>query len=266
VYALITNVGTAHIGIIGTKEKIAQEKKAVFSFFTGTETAFVPAASEFAPFLARGVKGRVSLYARESAGLENAKDCGILGWEFAIDGMKTAFPLPGAHNLENAAAAVAIARAMNISGAAIAAGLSAVRSLTGRGEIVAAKMGGHRVTVVNDSYNANPDSMEKALAFFDKTAWNGRKIVVAGEMRELGPCSTQEHATLFMKLHGIRAEKKYFFHVSDTVFEDGFPSEEIAVFSDMEQLKAALYGTARENDLILLKGSRGCALEKILQR
>jgi UDP-N-acetylmuramoyl-tripeptide--D-alanyl-D-alanine ligase len=279
VYALITNVGTAHIGIIGTKEKIAEEKKAVFSFFTGTgneteiktgiETAFIPAASEFAPFLAQGVRGNVRLYARESAGLENVRDCGIFGWELSVDGVKAAFPLPGAHNLENAAAAVAIARELNISGASIAAGLSAVKSLAGRGEIVAAKMGGHTVTVINDGYNANPDSMEKALAFFDRTAWTGgRKIVVAGEMLELGSRSAEEHAKLFVKLKAVHAEKKYFFHVSDfeTVFADGAPGGDIAVYDDRERLKAALYGAAQENDLVLLKGSRACALERILQR
>jgi UDP-N-acetylmuramoyl-tripeptide--D-alanyl-D-alanine ligase len=269
VYALITNVGTAHIGIIGTKEKIAQEKKAVFSFFTGrsNETAFVPAASEFAPFLARGVKGRVSLYARESAGLENVRDCGIFGWEFDVDGARAVFPLPGAHNLENAAAAIALARALSIRGAFIAAGLSAVRSLAGRGEIVAAEMGGHRVTVVNDCYNANPDSMEKALAFFDRTAWTGgRKIVVAGEMLELGSSGAEEHEKLFARLNGMHAEKKYFFHVSDTVFADGFPGGEIAVYNDRERLKAALDGDARDGDLVLLKGSRGCALEEIIDK
>jgi UDP-N-acetylmuramoyl-tripeptide--D-alanyl-D-alanine ligase len=277
VYALITNVGTAHIGIIGTKEKIAQEKKAVFSFFTGTgtgtetviETAFIPAASEFAPFLARGVRGNVCWYGRESAGLENVRDCGIFGWELRVDGVKAAFPLPGAHNLENAAAAVAIARVLGISDASIAAGLSAVKTLAGRGEIVAVKMGGHRVTVVNDCYNANPDSMEKALAFFDRTAWTGgRKIVVAGEMLELGSSGAEEHEKLFARLNGMHADKKYFFQVSDfaTVFADGLPGGEIAVYNDRERLKAALDGDAQEGDLVLLKGSRGCALEKIIDK
>ncbi|MDR1229928.1 MAG: UDP-N-acetylmuramoyl-tripeptide--D-alanyl-D-alanine ligase, partial [Spirochaetaceae bacterium] len=256
-----------------TKEKIAQEKKAVFSFFTGTgtetvtETAFVPAASEFAPFLARGVKGKVNFYARESAGLENVRDCGIFGWEFAIDGARAAFPLPGAHNLENAAAAIVLARALGIRGASIAAGLSAVKTLAGRGEIVAAEMGGHRVTVINDCYNANPDSMEKALAFFDRTVWTGgRKIVVAGEMLELGSSGAEEHKKLFARLNGLRAEKKYFFHVSDTVFSGGFPGGEIAVYNDRERLKAVLDGDAQEGDLVLLKGSRTCALEQILDK
>ncbi|MDR1470848.1 MAG: UDP-N-acetylmuramoyl-tripeptide--D-alanyl-D-alanine ligase [Spirochaetaceae bacterium] len=261
--ALVTNVGSAHIGSIGTQLEIAKEKKAVFSLFTGKETALIPAGSEFAAFLAEGVNGNVRLYPDAEGVFDDVKDYGILGWECVIEGKKARFALPGRHNLQNAAAAVAIALAADIGVEAIVSGLSLVRPLPGRGEVVETTLGGRRVIVVNDCYNANPDSMEKALAFFDEAAWNGRKIVVAGEMLELGDRSTEEHEKLFSRLEAFgmdNADKTYFFHVSDMVFPDG----NIAVYNDMEQLKIALNGDAREGDLVLLKGSRLCALERVL--
>ena len=268
--ALITNVGSAHIGNIGTEEGIAQEKKAIFSFFTGAETAFVPAGSAFAAYLCEGVNGNVCLYPYAAAIADTmvggvfagVKDCGIFGWEWMFEGETAHFSLPGRHNLENAAAAVTIARALGIGREAIVRGLSSVKPLPGRGEVVETEMNGHRVTVVNDGYNANPDSMEKALLFFDGTAWNGRKIVVAGEMFELGERSAEEHEKLFLRLNAVNADKKYFFHVSNTAFQSG----NIAVFDDRDRLKAALHSDARENDLVLLKGSRLCALERLLAR
>jgi UDP-N-acetylmuramoyl-tripeptide--D-alanyl-D-alanine ligase len=276
VIALVTNVSTAHIGIIGTKAGIAEEKKAIFSFFTGTETALIPAESAFVAYLSEGVKGDVRPYPGPDGVFDNVKDRGIFGWECTVkavdgtEGIRTSFALPGRHNLWNAAAAVAIARAVGIGTKVTALGLSSVRPLPGRGEVVETVLGGHRVTVVNDAYNANPDSMEKALSFFDETAWNGtngdggnnrRKIVVAGEMFELGEHGEAEHKKLFLRLDAVRADKKYFFHVSDTIF----PGGNIAVYNDMERLKATLTEDAREGDLVLLKGSRLCALERILQ-
>ena len=272
--ALITNVGSAHIGIIGSEAGIAQEKKAIFAFFgsagtgkdnkTANETAFVPAGSAFAGYLCEGVNGNVRLYPDAAEGsdgvFDGVKDCGIFGWECVFEGERVRFPLPGRHNLENAAAAVALARELGIGREAIAAGLSSVTPLSGRGEVVETEMGGHRVTVVNDGYNANPDSMEKALSFFDGTAWNGRKIIVAGEMFELGERSAGEHEKLFLKLNAVKADKKYFFHVSGTAFQSG----DIAVYDDIERLKADIYSDARENDLVLLKGSRVCELERVL--
>jgi UDP-N-acetylmuramoyl-tripeptide--D-alanyl-D-alanine ligase len=276
--ALITNVGTAHIGIIGTKERIAEEKKSVFSFFTGDETAFIPAGSECAAFLSSGVNGNVCFYPDADEVFEDVKDRGILGWECTIasagngngeyggngpsGGIRTRFPLPGRHNLENAAAAVALARALGIGAKAIAAGLSSVKPLPGRGEVAGTTLGGRAVTVVNDGYNANPDSMEKALTFFDETPWTGRKIVVAGEMLELGARSKEEHEKLFSRLEAVNADKKYFFHVSDAAFQDG----DVAVYDDIEALKAAIADDAQEGDLVLLKGSRSCGLERVLER
>jgi UDP-N-acetylmuramoyl-tripeptide--D-alanyl-D-alanine ligase len=261
--ALVTNIGTAHIGIIGTRKGIAEEKKAIFSRFTGKETALIPAGSDFAAFLAEDVKGTVRLYPGPDGVFDSVKDCGVFGWECTIDGSdghRAVFSLPGRHNLQNAAAAVAVARALGIRDEAIAQGLSSVRPLSGRGEVVQADMGGRGVTVVNDCYNANPDSMEKALEFFAETPWTGRKIVVAGEMLELGDRSEEEHEKLFRRLEAAGADKNYFFHVSDRVFQGG----EIAVYDDGERLKAALDADAREGDLVLLKGSRACALERMV--
>jgi UDP-N-acetylmuramoyl-tripeptide--D-alanyl-D-alanine ligase len=261
--ALITNAGTAHIGIIGSREGIAKEKAAIFSFFTGSETAFIPAESDFAGLLAKDIKGKTVFYSVESAGIKNVVDRGIYGWEFDIDSEQASFHLPGRHNLQNAAAAVMLGRCAGISAASIAAALSEFRTLSARSEIVEKEIGAGRgrITVINDSYNANPDSMEKTLLFFDELAWSGRKILVLGEMMELGAVREREHEKLFSRMREIKAEKKYFFQAAtfNVPADDG-----VMVYDDIGKLKNKIERECIDGDLILLKGSRGCALERIL--
>ncbi|MDR1430485.1 MAG: UDP-N-acetylmuramoyl-tripeptide--D-alanyl-D-alanine ligase, partial [Spirochaetaceae bacterium] len=298
--ALITNIGTAHIGILGTKEAIAQEKKEIFSRFTGTETALIPAASEFAAFLGKGVNGKVIYYGPEKgAPVEAARDLGLLGTELIWEGKPVRFGLPGRYNLDNALAASALALEVPVSGEAVRLGLESVKPLSGRSEICPGP-----VTVIKDCYNANPEAVLEALAFADSLSWEGRKIYVIGSMFELGAYSASAHRAVGEALADSDADLVFLFGretlsaldcrdddcpghraspCQDTPCQDaprqdaprqsaprqGAPrkskkAREWFYTDDMEELSEKLRSVLRPGDLVLLKGSRGTALERLM--
>jgi UDP-N-acetylmuramoyl-tripeptide--D-alanyl-D-alanine ligase len=261
--ALITNIGPAHIGILGGMEAIAEEKKQIFSRFTGKETALIPESDPFADFLSEGIKGSVVRWGQrglEAAGLGEIRSLGLAGTEIVWEGSPAVLGLPGRHNLQNALAAISLALQFGIGGRAVREGLSSVKPLFGRGEVLEGK-----TTVIRDCYNANPVSSACAVEFCDGLDWNGRRVYVMGAMLEQGSRSREAH----LGLGKLLAESK-----GDMVFlygKETAPAAEVLgqyklphVYTDtMNELKNAVSDYVRPGDLVLLKGSRGCALEEL---
>jgi UDP-N-acetylmuramoyl-tripeptide--D-alanyl-D-alanine ligase len=260
--ALITNVGSAHIGILGSRALIAKEKKNIFSRFSGAETALVPADDDFADFLAEGVRGTVKLYGPASfPEWGGARDLGLEGSEILWAGERVRFRLPGKHNLKNALAAIALAREAGAGDGAVRRGLESVRPLFGRSEIVEGP-----VTVIRDCYNASPESSAGALAFCDGLVWGGRKIYVMGSMLELGGLGPAAHEELGRLLAASAADKVFLFGEEMEAAAAALRragEKDFYYTTDMEVLAAALETYVRPGDLVLLKGSRGAALERL---
>jgi UDP-N-acetylmuramoyl-tripeptide--D-alanyl-D-alanine ligase len=262
--ALITNIGTAHIGLLGGREHIAREKKALFSRFTGKETALIPEDDPFRDYLAREVKGRVVFYGKRSleASGVTLRDRGLAGTEFDWEGVPAVFGLPGEYNARNAVAAAAIAKSAGVGSGAIRAGLEAAKSLFGRGEIFTG-----RTTVLRDCYNANPDSMSQALAFCDNLEWKGRRVYILGQMLELGEYSRAAHCETGELLASSRADCILLYGKEMEAAARLLQGKGIACFytDKMDALKKQAARTVRAGDMVLLKGSRGCALEELTQ-
>ncbi|MDR3123757.1 MAG: UDP-N-acetylmuramoyl-tripeptide--D-alanyl-D-alanine ligase [Treponema sp.] len=258
--ALITNIGSAHIGILGSKTAILEEKKAVFSEFTGTELALIPAEESRREELAEGVAGRVVFYGAASCPeLGEVRDLGLEGTELIWEGEKVRFGLTGKHNVKNALAAIAIARAIPVSSAAIREGLASVKPLFGRGEILRGA-----VTVIRDCYNANPESAAAAIAFCDDLEWPGRKVYVIGSMLELGEESGAAHRSIGSLLAASRADRIFLYGAETEAALaalEGVPG--VFHTNAMDALAEELKGYVCSGDLVLLKGSRGCALERL---
>ncbi|MDR3334820.1 MAG: UDP-N-acetylmuramoyl-tripeptide--D-alanyl-D-alanine ligase [Treponema sp.] len=255
--ALITNIGSAHIGILGSKQAIAAEKKAIFSEFSGTETALIPTDErEYGDFLAQGVKGRVLFY-----GPATIPGAGLAGPEILWDSVPVRFGLPGNHNLWNALAAIAIAQEVPVSSAAIQGGLESVSGLFGRSEILRGP-----VTVVRDCYNANPESTMAAIAMCDDFDWAGRRIYVLGSMLELGEVSQEAHEQIGRYILSSKADMVCFFG-PETRASLGVVESVLSCFhtNSIDELSAFLAGFVRPGDLVLLKGSRACALERLTE-
>jgi UDP-N-acetylmuramoyl-tripeptide--D-alanyl-D-alanine ligase len=261
--ALITNVGTAHIGILGSRRAIAEEKKRIFSRFDGRQAGFVWEADDYNAFLKEGVRGDVSDFGPKStAGLRILRDRGLSGYELEWRGRAFRFPLPGSHNLLDAIGALAAAKRAGASDDDVAEGLGAVKPLFGRSEILEGQY-----TIVRDCYNSNPDSARAAIELCDSISREGRRVYVLGSMLELGAESESAHRALGELAGRSSADALFFFgEESRPAFEAarlaGFRG--LAVFeTDFDGLKAALRAYIAPGDLALLKASRGMALERL---
>ncbi|MDR2481935.1 MAG: UDP-N-acetylmuramoyl-tripeptide--D-alanyl-D-alanine ligase [Spirochaetaceae bacterium] len=259
--ALITNIGSAHIGCLGSVQEIALEKKAIFSEFTGCETALIGKDSDFAALLAKDVRGKVVFWGESCAARLPAQSRGLHGWEIDWKGVKVNFPLPGIHNLRNAFAAAAIAAEAGVTDDAIRAGFTAARALFGRGEILEGD-----VTVVRDCYNANPESAAAAIDMCDGVSWQGRRIYVLGSMLELGDESERRHGELAEKLARSRADYVFLYGAemagAFSALQAAHSGKNLYYTNDIDELRELLQRTAVKGTLVLLKGSRGCALER----
>jgi UDP-N-acetylmuramoyl-tripeptide--D-alanyl-D-alanine ligase len=262
--ALVTNIGTAHIGLLGSREAIAREKKEICSRFTGREAALLPEDERFFGLLAEGVRGRVVAYGpRSTPGYGGSESLGLDGTLIHWEGSRVRFPLGGIHNLANALGAAAVARELGVDAAAVREGLEAVRPLFGRSQILRG-----RATVIFDGYNANPDSMERALAWASDLAWEGRRVAVLGGMRELGEESDRAHRALagspslagFDLVFLFGDEMRPAFDVLAATPAAGRTVWE----ADADRLAHSLAAAVREGDLVLVKGSRGLELERVL--
>jgi UDP-N-acetylmuramoyl-tripeptide--D-alanyl-D-alanine ligase len=278
--ALVTNIGPAHIGVLGSMEAVAEEKKEIFSRFTGNETALLPGDDPFRDYLASNVRGKVVFYGQKdlegSGKLNGVHDRGLEGTEIVWEGIPAPFALPGKHNVKNALAAAALADEAGVSAGAIREGLASVRGLFGRGEILRGK-----TTVIRDCYNSNPDSAAEAIAFCDALSWPGRRVYVIGSMLELGEHEEEAHRKLGEILAGSKADL-VFLYGKETAAAFGMAPPAGAPGTappgaargaaagaswfhtgSMDELIALSERHIREGDMVLLKGSRGCALERL---
>ena len=262
--ALITNVGTAHIGLLGSQEEIAREKKRIFALFDGRQTAFLPEDDRFRGFLSEGVRGRIVFFGpRSTRGYRGSESQGLGGTLIHWEEFRIRFPLFGPHNLANALGAISVARELGVPNAEIRDGLEAVAPLFGRSQIIRGP-----VTVIVDCYNANPDSMDLALFFIADLPWQGRKVVVLGGMRELGDQTAPAHRALGMRLRDssfdavflVGAEMEHAWKALA-----GSATQARSRWSaDADAAGGTLAGFTTAGDIVLLKGSRGLELERLL--
>lgn len=259
--ALVTNIGTAHIGILGSREAIAEEKKSVFSFFTDDCHGFVPEDDDFRDFLVSGNRGSFSRFGMTAtAGLEKTESLGLDGWKISYKGITIQFPMPGPYNLVNAIAAISLAQHYGLAPDTIRKGLESVTPLFGRTEIFRGS-----VTAVFDYYNANPQSMREAMQFCDELSWDGEKVFILGSMLELGSASREAHRAIC--LAADRSSASHIVLFGDDMLEAGreTPWNHASVFfaGTMESLTEHVSSILTHNALVFIKGSRGMALERL---
>jgi UDP-N-acetylmuramoyl-tripeptide--D-alanyl-D-alanine ligase len=259
--ALVTNIGSAHIEYFGSKSRIVNEKKSIFNFLTDNGIALIPKDDECSSVLADGIGARVRFYGEDSfCEFEGTRSLGLEGSEIFWAGEKIHFALPGEHSLKDAMAAIAIAKEVPVSNGAIKRGLESVKPLFGRLEILKG-----RTTVIRDCYNANPESTEKSVEFCDSLDWHARKAYVIADMLELGENSFSAHRKLGCLLAGSKADRIFLFgsEIQAAVLPLSESGKSFFRTNNIDELSSALDGYVQTGDLVLLKGSRGCALERL---
>ena len=261
--AIITNIGTAHIGILGTKRAIAEEKKEIFSFFDDDSLGFIPEC-EFTDFLKDVPHGSVfTVSDNDSSLVQKVEDAGVSGSKIFYRGEEILFPLPGVYNVKNALLCIALAEKKGFSAKEIKSGLEAVRPLFGRSQVLHGF-----VTYFLDCYNANPDSMESAIRFCNSLDIGSKKHYVLASMLELGKESDYEHKKIIEEALKSNADSLYLFgddicFACEGIKFDG--PKKIYKFktNEFDVLKERLKENLSKGDFVLLKGSRSMELERL---
>ena len=263
--AIITNAGSAHLEGLGSLEAIAAEKASLAAAVPPGRPVFAGADSPRLIAALEGIKVRVIGYgfaARASVKPEAFTSLGPEGSRFTVPGFPPVhLRLIGRHQVQNALAALAVAREYAIDPAAAVAALEAQRPGHGRMEV--REMGG--ATLLVDCYNANPDSMRAALETLADWPGAARRIAVLGDMLELG-----ERAAALHRATGARVKDAALWAVGAHAADYAAGAEpagiETHVFADKASLAEALRRALAPGTVVLLKGSRGAALEEVLER
>ncbi len=267
--AIITEIGPAHMAYLGSVEGILEEKWELVQSLVPGGLAILNADSA----LLRSRKGEVpqALWysLREPADFRSLEirqvDAGTY-LTVATPFGEGQFQLPfrGDHLLRDFLAALAAALSLGLSLGQAECGITHFSLPPGRGRLVERE----GIFWVDDSYNANPTSTEAALAAFCQRA-TGRRLVVLGDMLELGESAETLHRSLGKLIPGD-CECLFLFgdlsrYTAEGALENGYPPGRIRHFDTMESLQESLRLTLRPGDWVLLKGSRGMQLEKILE-
>jgi len=272
---VITCIAPAHLEGLGSLHAIAEAKAELYRRLAPSAIAVVHADD---PLVAAAAACRPGRTVRFGAGAPDldvraaAVDAqGLEGVRFALEiGGRRAdirLAVPGRHNVTNALAAAAAAHALGIDLDAIARGLAAFRPPPMRMQVVRLAGG---ITVVNDAYNANPASMAAAVATLAASP-AARRLAVLGEMRELGAEAERHHRALGAAVARAGLDRLFLLGAHAEAVRAGaeaagMAAERIVVAADHQDLAARLRAHCRPGDLVLLKGSRGAAMEEVLRR
>ncbi len=262
--AVINNANTAHIGELGSRENIARAKGEIFAGLQEGGVAVINADNDFAGYWQTLNTGRKVV----TFGLQNDADvtatyqeqAGVSLINLTTPNGQVNFELrvEGVHNISNALAASATAYALGISNAHIAAGLQSFGGVYGRLERKAAANG---AVLIDDTYNANPDSMKAAIDVLAKQP--GEKVLVLGDMGELGADAKQMHAEIgaYAKTAGLK--KLYCLGELSREMVNAFGAG-ATHFGSPEALAADVQPKLNNNITILVKGSRFMRMERVV--
>lgn len=263
--AVINNAGIAHIGELGSRENIAQAKGEIFAGLKLDGVAVINADNDFAAYWQSLNVGRKVV----TFGLKTKADVAATYQE--IDGLNhVALNTPngrvnfrlhvqGEHNISNALAASAAAFALGISNDDIAKGLESFGGVYGRLERKAAVRG---AVLIDDTYNANPDSMQAAIDVLVKCA--GEKVLVLGDMGELGADAKQMHAQIGAYARAAGLNKLYCLGELSVEMVKAFGAGALH-FDRPQALAEALLPQMTKGMTVLIKGSRFMQMERVVK-
>ncbi len=268
VAGIITNIGVAHIEFMGSREAIALEKGRLAEGLPAEGLLVLNSADAFSAEIAKRTRAR-TVTAGMTHGDIRARDlrAGMDGTRFILQngtGSVEAFlPVPGVHMVENALLAIAAGRFFGVTLEGAAAGLRKASLTKGRLEVKRIR----GIRILDDTYNANPDSVIAALrtlAAFPAA----RRIAVLGRMNELGDEFERGHrrvgeAAAREGLDRVISVGEGAGFISDSAREHGVADAVHA--ATVEEAAAMLRGIAREGDSVLVKGSRSLRMERIVE-
>ncbi|MBI3097176.1 MAG: UDP-N-acetylmuramoyl-tripeptide--D-alanyl-D-alanine ligase [Planctomycetes bacterium] len=267
--AVVTNVSESHLAGLGTVEGVAAEKETLLASLQPKGVAVLNADNRYTREMKppRGCR-------RITFGSAPPADCfgadlrtSAEQISFRLNGeIPVSIPILGACNLYNALAAIAVAVALGRSAAEAAEALRDFRAPPMRMQVTRLR----GATIVNDAYNSNPKSALYALDEFEHLTTYGRKIVVFGDMLELGPASRALHEGIADRLATMDLYAIVLVGAECRAIADRFRTRrpragKVVTAGSSAEAGRILRETMKEGDLVLLKGSRGVALERVFE-
>lgn len=265
---LLTNISVEHLEGLKTIEGVAREESAILRHTARRGGSFYNADDYWSRRMAANIQGTLF-----SFGVQNRADTRTFhlcpqgtGVRFRIIGGPTIdLPVPGEHNARNALAAIAVARKLGID-------WDRIRERLATFQLPAMRMEVRRVcgiTLINDAYNANPASMEAAVRTLCNMKCSGQKILVTGDMHELGPHSTELHREMGKAIAGYRPDfllgiGSQTAELISSAAEHGMDKHALRLLGSGEELAAALLDVLAEGDTVLFKASRAARLEEVV--
>jgi len=260
--ALVNNAQREHQEFMATVQAVARENGSVFESLAGQGTAVFPAGEEFTSLWSQlaGTSACMTFGDREGDIVLAGSEWQQGQWQVRVDtpAGPLEFPLhiAGRHNVRNAQAAVACTLAAGVPLDAIARGLASFEPVKGRSRALAVEFQGRAITVVDDSYNANPDSVRAAIDVLAELP--GPRLLVLGDMGEVGTQGPQFHAEVgdYARERGL-----------DALFTLGEQAADMRGqhFDDIESLNAAVLGQLGTVQSVLVKGSRFMRMERVVE-
>ncbi|MGF7185069.1 UDP-N-acetylmuramoyl-tripeptide--D-alanyl-D-alanine ligase [Desulfitispora alkaliphila] len=269
---VITNIGTTHIEILGSQEQIAAAKGELIASLPKGGLAVINGDTPYAQKISCNFQGKTLFFGKNGSCevlLEDEVEVNDFSSKFTVTigdhKLNFSIPLPGEHNVYNSMAAIGIALELGLSPEKIQEGLEKVKLSQMRLEVI---KGLKESTVINDAYNANPDSMKASLRIL-KQHKGKRKIAVLGNMYELGEYTDSGHREVgnftskcqidLLVTVGDMAKL-----IAEGAVDAGMQKEDIFALEDNEQAIAVLKKYLNLGDIVLVKGSRGMKMEKIV--
>lgn len=266
--AAIVNIGTMHMEYLGSMEGIRKAKMEIVEgmadnarlLLNGDDT-MLRGLEEYPvqPITWFGASDSCNIYA---ADIRQEEDRLFFTVNAGGENFPVTMHVEGQHYIPDAMAAASIGLSLGLSPEKISEGLENFRNMAGRQEILMV----HGLTIIKDCYNAGPESMEAALNVLGKKA--GRRIAVLGDMLELGTCTQAEHYRVgriaASKADLVFAYGRSAVRVVGGCLTGGMDERTAIAFTEADKITNVLKNTLRPGDYVLVKGSHGMHMEKIL--
>ena len=267
--ALVNNAQREHLEFMDTVEAVAMENGNVIAALPANGVAVFPADDAYSAIWAEAASARAQLQFCLADGIDADVRCSDARWSDAawqvaaqtpVGPLRYALHIAGRHNVKNSLAALACALAAGVPLDAIAAGLAAFEPVKGRSRALALQLDGRALTLIDDSYNANPDSVRAAIEVL--ATLPAPRLLVLGDMGEVGDQGPQFHAEAGQLARSLGIE---------TLFTLGQASDAAAIsfgkgqhFADIDSMQAAVRSVLPQTASVLVKGSRFMKMERVV--
>ncbi|ETX08219.1 MAG: hypothetical protein ETSY2_06675 [Candidatus Entotheonella gemina] len=271
---LVTNVALAHVGYLGSLDEVQQAKGELIDALDSDGIAVVNIDDPRTRALGERAPGRVVTFGGSPEADVRGRVCadrGFDGLQCELDMDGATWPchvaLPGQHNLSNALAAAAVGVVLKVPAPKIVAGIQGYRGMYGR---MAIRHLHNDMIMIDDSYNANPDSMRAALQFLQQVPDAGRRLAVLGDMRELGEAAPALHREVGALAWQCGVDELIVLGEFAAMFaegarEAGMASAHIHAVASHQEAVTVVERLLGSRDVVLIKGSRGMTMERVVE-